>query len=227
MSGRVICRGDNSTGQLGQGDQAPRAEPVEVPGIEDAVGLFAGSRHTCAVLRSGKLVCWGNSARGQVGFVGAGGERPHVLEGMNDIVGGGANGDATCVIHATGGVTCWGPRLPSIHTYPPTDIAGASGAVGVAASEDHACLVQKTGEVWCWGRNNVGQLGDGSTIDSWNTAVQVKGLTGAIRVTTVLGRSCAVLASGGVSCWGHPQGALFDPARHPMASGRAVPITHL
>jgi len=200
---------------------------VEVHGVADAVSLFSGGRHTCAVRRQGGLTCWGNSARGQLDMVGPGGETPRSLEAMTDIVAGSGGGDATCAIHASGGVICWGPRLPSLRSYPPTEVNGATDAVSVAAAEDHGCLVQRSGQVWCWGRNTWGQLGDGSTVDSSMTAVQAKGISNAVKVTAVPGRSCALLATGEVWCWGHPEGQLFDPARHPLASRVPVPIAKL
>ena len=50
-------------GQLGDGSYGDDAEsyvPVAVSGISAAVGISAGSAHTCAVLSDGTARCWGN-----------------------------------------------------------------------------------------------------------------------------------------------------------------------
>jgi alpha-tubulin suppressor-like RCC1 family protein len=58
-----------------------------------------------------------------------------------------------------------------------------------------------TGAVSCWGGNPSGQLGIGTTGNSF-TPVQVSGLTGAVAVATGNNHSCAVRVDGGVRCWG-------------------------
>jgi len=76
--GHVWCWGGNGNGQLGDGrlshgqsvnpgapDFSPL--PVEVRGLTDAVAIAAGSWHTCALLRSGTVECWGSDAHGQLG----------------------------------------------------------------------------------------------------------------------------------------------------------------
>ena len=35
----------------------------------------------------------------------------------------------------------------------------------ISAGGDHSCGVSATGAAFCWGSNNLGQVGDGSTID--------------------------------------------------------------
>ena len=48
-----------------KGDLAPKQTAVD--GITDAVAITAGDRHTCALRRSGEVVCWGGNTRGQLG----------------------------------------------------------------------------------------------------------------------------------------------------------------
>lgn len=91
-------------------------------------------------------------------------------------------------------------------------------AVSVSAGQQQTCAVLTTGRVQCWGRNQTGQLGDGTTIDR-STPVTVVGVTNAIGVATGIpswapsttggSTSCALLATGGVKCWGYgARGAL-------------------
>src|SRR5262249_17246450 len=64
----------------------------------------------------------------------------------------------------------------------------------LAAGQYHTCSVE-SGIVQCWGRNNHGQLGNGTTVDS-SSPVAVVGITTAVAVTAGDTHSCAVLANG-------------------------------
>ncbi len=82
---RIKCFGYNGFGQLGVGDAANRGDnPGEVafglpPAVElglepgtgfhhQVVGMSAGHYHTCALLGTGRIKCWGYNAFGQLGL---------------------------------------------------------------------------------------------------------------------------------------------------------------
>jgi alpha-tubulin suppressor-like RCC1 family protein len=73
QEGGVLCWGDNSYGQLGNGainDQPPFGSPtpVEVAGLSSGVSaVAAGSHHTCVLTQAGASQCWGNNESGQLG----------------------------------------------------------------------------------------------------------------------------------------------------------------
>ncbi|MFV8750682.1 RCC1 domain-containing protein [Nannocystaceae bacterium ST9] len=72
--GKVRCWGDNSVGQLGLGntmnigdDELPSAvDPVMLGGA--AKQIAAGANHTCALLTSNEVVCWGQNNFNQLGL---------------------------------------------------------------------------------------------------------------------------------------------------------------
>jgi alpha-tubulin suppressor-like RCC1 family protein len=67
-TGKVACWGRNFSGELGLGDyNSPRTTPQPVPLPGNAVLIFAGGYATCAELTGGKVVCWGDGERGQLG----------------------------------------------------------------------------------------------------------------------------------------------------------------
>ncbi len=71
----VECWGVNVSGQLGNGEGGKgfpnesqiSATPVEALGIASAVEVTAGGSHTCALLSSGHIQCWGNDVYGELG----------------------------------------------------------------------------------------------------------------------------------------------------------------
>jgi hypothetical protein len=85
--GDIVCWGANGYGQLGVGDSvdrggdlAPALAPVDLGTGRTARSIAAGANHTCAVLDTHQLKCWGANARGALG-IGDGegdhrGERP-------------------------------------------------------------------------------------------------------------------------------------------------------
>ena len=67
-AGGVKCWGLNDHGQLGDGTKTTSATPVDVVGLHGpAAAIATGPFHTCAVLRSGGIDCWGSNGAGQLG----------------------------------------------------------------------------------------------------------------------------------------------------------------
>ena len=75
-------------------------------------------------------------------------------------------------------VVCWGADLASLadggtgSSFTPVAIKGPAGVgllgnvLSIAPGFRHACALKKDGSVWCWGKNDRGQLGDGTKVDS-------------------------------------------------------------
>ncbi len=112
-----------------------------------------------------------------------------------------------CLIGEDHVLRCWGEAVPQ-----PTPISDPNGALGrpmqVAFSHYHGCAVALDGHVACWGE---GLLGDGVTTQS-AAPVRVIGITDARSVGVGFGFSCALRASGTVSCWGTNPATLGDGA---------------
>lgn len=71
-TGAVVCWGNNTHGQIGDGTSAPGTmKPVPVPvvvsGLVDVVAIGAGSSFTCALSAQGSVKCWGANSNGQLG----------------------------------------------------------------------------------------------------------------------------------------------------------------
>ena len=69
-AGSVLCWGDNTYGQLGNGTRTlgtSNPYPRSVSGLTDAKAVAAGDTHTCALTTDGWVMCWGSNAYGQLG----------------------------------------------------------------------------------------------------------------------------------------------------------------
>lgn len=73
--GAIKCWGQNDAGQLGLGDLDDRGDapgevaalaPIDLGVGQSALAIDAGS-HTCAILASGAIKCWGPNAAGELG----------------------------------------------------------------------------------------------------------------------------------------------------------------
>jgi alpha-tubulin suppressor-like RCC1 family protein len=68
VDGSLKCWGWNFYGQLGEGSTANRNKPVSVQGLKGkAVTVAGGYGHTCVILESGEIYCWGLNQDGQLG----------------------------------------------------------------------------------------------------------------------------------------------------------------
>lgn len=212
--GAAKCWGDNFYGQLGDGTFLYRPRPTNVMTLPLGIqAVDLGIDHTCAVLPSGGVNCWGRNDKGQLG-IGIGPLQQSLPVQVTGLTGGAvgiaAGSDHTCVRMETGAVKCWGYNFSgqlgigsNAAVDQPTDVT-ALGTAGleIAAGGDHTCALVSGGGVKCWGSNSYGQLGD-QTTQSRNIPVDVSGLSsGVLAVTGGFSHTCALMTGGGVKCWG-------------------------
>jgi alpha-tubulin suppressor-like RCC1 family protein len=190
-NGDISCWGYNPYGQLGNvtnnGDHGANPVPVTVvlPAGRTATAVIAAGAHSCALLDSGDVTCWGYDANGQLGNTTTdnSGSRTAVSTMVPVVFPGGrtptalaANGNHSCAFLDNGALACWGHNnygqlgnsanngfgtpnpIPSVVVLP-----GGSTATGVSAGVNTTCAVLNTGAVACWGVNYYGELGTGTS----------------------------------------------------------------
>jgi hypothetical protein len=64
---KMLCWGDNSSGQLGNATSADQPTPVAVSGDLSFAVVSAGEGYTCGVTVQGTAYCWGQNLAGQLG----------------------------------------------------------------------------------------------------------------------------------------------------------------
>ncbi len=246
-AGDVKCWGANKFGQLGDGTTTNRKSPVAVSGLGGGVALIGANSseyveagHTCAVMTTGGVKCWGKNDAGQLGDgTLANQTKPVDVAGLQSGVKMVSTGyKHTCAVTDGGEVKCWGDNQFLQLTSPapvlralPADVAGLTSGVALLTSGGaHTCGLTTGGEVRCWGAGLTGQLGNGATANQGSpVAVCAGGASGctaslsAVAMVAAGGsHTCAVTAAGGVKCWGWNDAAQLGDGT--QGTNRTTPV---
>ena len=186
--GKIVCWGYNKDGQLGYGhtetigdDETPQSAGfVDVGGPVRKVA--AGRGHSCAILQSGGLRCWGWNKEMQLGLghtddIGddeLAANAPFVEVGA-DVMDVGLGANHTCALLERGEVKCWGDNRFGQLGYGNEAPVGDPSAVGTVdlgapvvalyVGSYHNCAILDGDVLRCWGLNKYGQLGLGHKDD--------------------------------------------------------------
>jgi alpha-tubulin suppressor-like RCC1 family protein len=162
------------------------------------VDIAAGGHHTCALMATGNVKCWGYNLYGQLGLddnLSRGRARGQMGSALPEakFVGHGPVIQMalglyhTCVLTRDGSVGCWGynahGELGLGHTNnigdQPNEMLPMSlnipwgghntNIVKIAAGWYHTCSINLFGDVRCWGWNNHGQLGTEDLVNRGDT----------------------------------------------------------
>jgi alpha-tubulin suppressor-like RCC1 family protein len=180
----LLCWGSNGNGQIGSDTLDLSTVPLSVAGLTDAAAAVScGRNHTCVLLQSGGVACFGRNSNGELGD-GTHVESPAPVavtglsSGVTDLQAGNYH---NCVLTSGGGMKCWGwnqsGQLGDGTTEDrtePVDVSGlSSGVSAISVGSGHSCALLTSGEVLCWGSNDSGELGNG-TLDNANRPTAVR-----------------------------------------------------
>lgn len=228
--GSVACFGNNAAGNLGDGTHDSRIEPRVVVGLGPVADLALSSNSSCALERSGQILCWGDQMDSPTEY------SPYEdddlllptplrvqLHNVVSLEAGSTSFGQLCALQ-DGRALCWGvwdtprdplggPRRDGLERPLELGLRGVvevSLSVGVFHSGSHHCALHTSGRVSCWGDNRLGQLGDGTRI-SRDVPMEVPGLDDVVDIVVGGAHACARRRSGELLCWGgNTHGQLGD-----------------
>jgi alpha-tubulin suppressor-like RCC1 family protein len=236
--GTVTAWGINDLGQLGDGTTTESTKPVPVSGLSNVVAIDAGYEHSLALLADGTVMAWGDNGYGELGVGGSnfGGGGPETcgathpcskvpvrVPGLSNVVAISAGYfHSSFALLADGTVMGWGydghgqlgdgagVQAGCECQERPVQIPGVSGVMGIASGRDHVLALLGNGTLTAWGRNDEGQLGTGTIVESAPPAcfcvraVGVQGLPGTAGQVAAGGfHSLALLGGGNPWSWGY------------------------
>ena len=176
--GEVVCWGQGTRGQLGNGNTASKSHPVVVvtsdtdtTPLNGIVQVTTGEEHTCARTNQGGVKCWG--------------------KGNNRRLGNGLNADKSYPVDVVD-----------------ENFTPLTRVVQVASGEYHTCTLLAGGDVMCWGYNPFGQVGNGGTDNTNTAVRVLEkesspfALSGIQQISVGDNHVCALASGGEVLCWG-------------------------
>ncbi|MBJ7354646.1 MAG: hypothetical protein JHC98_07455 [Thermoleophilaceae bacterium] len=209
VAGALKCWGANYSKQIQDSATLQFDTPVLVNGLSSGVAQPApGINHTCVIMTTGAIKCWGANFSGQDG-TGLSGN--NTTSPQNNLITSGASfvgygEDFHCALVGDVG-KCWGGNAygqlgdgtTDSRPAPTIPIGLGSGVTSIDAGGSNACaIVSKV--VKCWGPNESGALGNG-TSSNQHSPVDVPNVTGATDVDVSTSHACAI-ASSALKCWG-------------------------
>jgi alpha-tubulin suppressor-like RCC1 family protein len=219
--GKLLTWGGNQDGELGNGQlgtNASRAGLVTFPAGFTVRSAAAGFEHALAVGTNGQVEAWGDNSGGELGTGSTskpvGQPVPVGLPPGTRITQATAGVHNSLAVTAGGGVLAWGANtsgdlgigtLSGIVTVPRRTLVPPLLRVrSVFAGCNHTLALTVTGSVLAWGDNSSGQVGAGSTQDSFTIPVHVRLPQGTWAVA--LGGGCvhseALTSRGQMFAWG-------------------------
>jgi alpha-tubulin suppressor-like RCC1 family protein/tRNA A-37 threonylcarbamoyl transferase component Bud32 len=191
------------------GDSEGSADAAAVAGALSARAVSLGGMHSCAVLRGGRVSCWGSNDHGQLGSRGGARQvRAAPLTVGLELHGLALGLAHSCGLMDDGTALCWGSNDhgqlgigAATETSVPSRVSGDTRFTALAVGASHSCGLDADGAALCWGANDDGQLGTGDT-RARRAPTRVAGDARFASIVAGWSHSCAVAAGGRGFCWG-------------------------
>src|SRR5450756_2183290 len=223
VSGSAWAWGDNGFGQLGNGTTTNSSTPIAVslPGGTTVTAIAGGGYHSLALTPSGQMLAWGYNCHGQLGNGTTADSSIPVAVSLPSgttvtaIAGGGQH---SLALTSSGQVLAWGFNYSGqlgngttsttgcfcISTPVAVSLPSGTTVTAIAGGGSHSLALTSNGQVLAWGYNNYGELGNGTSFNSFSTPVAVS-LPSGTSVTAIAGgnyHSLALTSTGQVLAWG-------------------------
>lgn len=236
-SGGLYAWGNNGNGQLGDNTVVSKSSPVQTiaSGVNwKQVSTSQRNQSVCLGLKTdGTLWAWGDNGVGGLGDGTTTSKSSPV-----QTISGGSNwkqvtaGDRTSAgIKTDGTLWMWGFNYKGSAgtnnsgtfniTSPVQTIAGGTNWKQVAGGYNISAAIKTDGTLWMWGANEVGQLGDNTTVNKSSPVQTISGGTNWKQVTAGRINTGAIKTDGTLWTWGGFSG--FSQLGYTSAVNRSSP----
>ena len=212
---------------IGSGMGSPRTVTASIDGLPVSatptvrvvgftkIGVYSvGFAHTCGIITTGDLYCWGSQVGGMRGVGGTGitgsDPTPTVVTGGHQWTEVDAGFTTVCGIADGGKLYCWGDASEAAlgngvingNYSTPVAILPESSFVSVDIGlANGACAITVGHTAMCWGKGTWGRLGNGAETIA-TRPVAASGGTRFVGIATSYGGTCGVTDAGAAMCWG-------------------------
>ncbi len=217
--GTVRTWGSDIGGAQGNGtaSMADRLTPGLVAGLSDVVAIDSGGGNTLVLRRNGEVWGWGYNGFGALGngsyataesptrFIGTA-----VLRGVRAVAVGSAHSmvlrdDGRIETAGFNAVGALGNPAVAYETNTAVEVIVTPGMrpiVAISAGQNFSVALDEDGVVWTWGANDVGQLGQGTSVASVNVPQRVVGIDPVRAISAGNNHVLAVARDGRIWSWG-------------------------
>jgi alpha-tubulin suppressor-like RCC1 family protein len=209
---RVACWGANGKGQIGQlRSTSLSTKPMRVGTIRNAESISAGAGHTCVLLATKSIICWGWNDKGQLGN-GSNSDSvvPVTVVGITSATSVSSGFSHVCARLTDSKIRCWGWNVSGqlgdgtkTDRNKPVPVEGITTATraGLSAGYYHNCAALSNGTLKCWGQDDNYKLGKPYT-DDQTIPVLVAGFSSGKFVSGGGSHTCAIRLDNSLWCWG-------------------------
>jgi alpha-tubulin suppressor-like RCC1 family protein len=200
----------------------------------DWTAIASGLRFACGLKQDGRVLCWGNAARGAIGL-GYSADRsdPAAVGGDADWTDVATQLDDGCAIRGAGDLFCWGRNVygelgdgSALSRTLPVQVGAGKAWTRVALGRTHTCGIADGGAL-CWGWDANGEQGNGSGQTNQGAPSPISAVTGLPsawkEIAAGFNHTCAVGKDGTLWCWGlNSSGQLGDGTTTARADPKQV-----
>lgn len=208
--GTVWTWGSNEYGELGDGTNNQRNEPIQISNLKNIVKIACGDFHSMAIDRDGNIWAWGDNGCGQLGHGDTISKNtPMYVKEVKDITQVKCGVGHTIALDKNGFVWTWGfnrtgqlgyESVNEINTIP-QKIEGLSNIKSIECGAVFSMAVDNKKCVWSWGYNNNGELGAGSL--SIDGIARIGVFEQISMISCGIDHSVLVLKNGEMQGWGN------------------------
>ncbi|HKJ00611.1 MAG TPA: RCC1 repeat- and reductase domain-containing protein [bacterium] len=216
-NGTIWSWGWNLYGQLGDGTTTTSAVPVqEATGATDWVAISCGYRYSAALKSDGSLWLWGLNNVGQLGDGTLTQRNVPTQEAslatnwVRVSTGAYAPNPHTVALKSDGSLWAWGYNAlgqlgdgtTTNSSVPIREATNANDWVDLSGARDQTSALKSDGSAWDWGGNTNGEIGDGTTTNSFAPVEENTFSLNWIAIHGGSGYTMALKADGTLWAWG-------------------------